>query len=95
MLDFKVKKVNPLTFEVEWTPVVGCMGYVFYKDGVRVSWTANPNAASTKFLKPVGSAVYAIRVLMPGETDELAFPVPTTSPVAKAEPLMPLRGGSA
>jgi hypothetical protein len=40
------------TVTVGWDPVPGCEGYLFYKDGVRVSRTFDPKRKSVKFSKP-------------------------------------------
>ena len=43
------------TITVGWTPVPGCEGYLFFKDGVRVSRTLDPSRNTVKFSKPFQS----------------------------------------
>jgi len=53
-----------------WTPVAGCIGYVFYADGARVSNTWDPNKNQITFSK--GPAQF--KVVAVGNEDEGVYP---------------------
>ena len=58
----KLVKVSetPTTITLGWDPVPGADGYLFYKDGVRVSKTFDPNRRTVQFSKPGTYRVEAV-----------------------------------
>ena len=53
------------TITFGWTPPLGIIGYVFYKDGVRVSNTFNATQSSVKFSYLAG-ALYRVDAVQVG-----------------------------
>lgn len=58
----KLTKISetPTTITLGWEPVQGCEGYVFYRDGTRVSRTFDPTRDRVKFSKGTSYRVEAI-----------------------------------
>lgn len=89
-MNLRIAKVGILYIYLEWDVVPGSAGYWFFKDGKRVSWTANPLQTTTRFLKPLtGSVEYAVMAILPGLVGFVTYPQPQPR---TADSLMPLRG---
>ena len=91
-LELRVVSEGLLNVTFGWTPVPGCIGYYFYKDGVRVSSTGDPLRSTVKFRKPSSPSVFSVQAMMPGLQGSITYPVPIPTPGLPADPLMPLRG---
>jgi hypothetical protein len=90
MLNVRISNVTMLFVHIEWDQQPGCIGYWIFRDGKRVSWTADPTQTTTRFLKPLmGSAVFGVQAIMPGIQESIVYPQLQPK---KADPLMPLRG---
>lgn len=61
-----------------WTPVPGCIGYVFYADGLRVSNTWDPMKSSITFSK----GPKEFKVVAVGQEDSGVYPPPVAPPPA-------------
>lgn len=91
-VNLRIAKVTTLYVYLEWDVVPGACGYWIFKNGQRVTWTANPTQVTTRFLKPIsGSASFSVMPIFPGELDTVSYP-PIVPVARKADPLIPLRG---
>jgi len=78
-------------FTIGWTPVPGCYGYEFYKDGKYVTRSRDPLKSTIRFSKPPSPSVYSVVAMMGGTSGDFVYPVEEPVPQF-ADPLMPLRG---
>ena len=77
----KIAETNT-TITLGWAPVAGCLGYVFYADGARVSNSWDPLKSSIKFSK--GATQY--KVVAAGNEDEGVYPSVTPPPTGGVDP---------
>lgn len=72
---------------LSWTPVPGCMGYVFFRDGVRVANTWDPSRSSIKFSTTDGLPhTYGVDAIDNGDLGTVKYPSGTFAPDAVVPP---------
>lgn len=80
-MNLRVLTETAKTVTVGWDSVPGAVGYDFYVDGKRVSFTHDGTRTSVKFGKPdAGQHDYSVRTFIYGERGLVTVPVPPPPP---------------
>jgi hypothetical protein len=80
-VNLRILSETPTTVTVGWDPVPGAVGYDFYIDAKRVSFTHDGTKTSVKFGKPdAGLHDYGVESLMHGSSGVILVPAPAPPP---------------
>ena len=71
-MNLRIKSQTAGTITLEWDPVSGCEGYLFFVDGKRVSRSLDPRRHTVTFSK--GHASYGVQAVAYAVVDQDAYP---------------------
>lgn len=85
-MNLTVLNQTGLAVTVGWTPVPGCAGYVFYRDGVRVSNTWNPTRSQVKFALDGNPHTFKVEAVAAVDSGTIQIGAPTPIPQPQPAP---------
>lgn len=91
-MNLTILNQTTIAVTVGWTPVPGCAGYVFLRDGVRVSNTWDPTRRQVKFALDGKPHVFAVQAVSVADSGTIQIGVPAPSPQPSPPP-PPTPGG--